>query len=415
MTSQNQPEIQNTPLPQQRLADPIVTQPKSRYRGMIWLTGIILLVGLIWFLLWFFDFRWRQYTDNAYVNGSMINVSPVISGSPIAFFADDTDLVKEGQLLVLLDDTPFKLALERELASLATISLQVAQFYNSARASIANVEAKQIAYARLKYDYDNRQQLIGDKAVSGEEYTHAKDLMNQAAQDLKQAQAQLNVSIDQAGHVIDSSGQLKTPLDQHPLILAQRAIIRQAYYNLKHCAVYAPATGFIAQRSVEVGQWVTPKSYMMAIIPIDYMWVDANYKETQLTDMRIGQPAKVYVDLYGSSVEYKGKVLGIASGTGNVFSLIPPQNATGNWIKIVQRLPVRISLDPETMEKFPLRLGLSAEAYVSIENTDLPYLATVPPTKPVATTSIFELDFSEIDEKMDQSIQKNLGNHTNHS
>ena len=414
MTNQNNPtETQkpqasapaSAPAPQNT---PEAIPWSKRYRGIIWLTIVVLVIGFIWFLLWFFDFRFRQFTDDAYVNGNMINVTTVISGTPTAFFADDTDLVKEGQLLVLLDETPYLIAYERELSTLATTTLQVSQFFNSAKAAIANVQAKRFTYERLRYDFENRKQLIGDKAVSGEEFTHAKDLMDTAEMDLKQAEAQLNVAIDQAGNVIDSSGKIHTPLEKHPLIEAQRNVIRQAYYNLKHCAIYAPYTGFVAQRSVQVGQWVSPQSYLMAIIPINYMWVDANYKETQLTDMRIGQPARVYIDLYGSDVEYQGKVLGIASGTGSVFSLIPPQNATGNWIKIVQRLPVRIGLDPETMKKFPLRLGLSAEVYVDITNTDLPMLAQEPSTKAVTTTQVFDFDFTEVDEVMNQIIQNNL-------
>lgn len=381
---------------------------KNRYRGVIYVTFFILLMGLIWFLLWFFDFRLREYTDDAYVKGNMINVTSVISGTPIAIFADDTDLVIEGQLLVLLDQTPFLIAYERELATLATTVLQVEQYFNQTRAAIANLESKRTIYERLRYDFENRQQLINGKAISGEEFIHARDQMRTAEMDLKQAEAQLNVSIDLAGNIIDVTGKVHKPLEQHPLIEAQKKVIRQAYYHLKHCSIFAPVTGYIAQRSVEVGQWVTPTTYLMAIIPIDYMWVDANFKETQLTKMRIGQPVKVYIDLYGSDVIYEGKVLGIASGTGSVFSLIPPQNATGNWIKIVQRLPVRIGLDPETMKKYPLRLGISAEVYVDITKTDLPMLAQVPSTKVIAATQVFDLNFSEVDEKIDQVIKANL-------
>lgn len=379
----------------------------NRYRGIIYLTILLLSVALLWFLLWFFDFRLREYTDNAYVNGNMINVTSVVAGTPIAFYADDTDLVQEGQLLVQLDETPFRLTYERELATLATTVLQVSQYFNEVKAAIATVESRRTVYERLRYDFENRQRLIGDKAVSGEDFTHARDEARTAAMDLKQAEAKLNVSIDLAGNIIDASGKVNKPIEQHPLIEAQKKVIREAYYNLKHCSIFAPYTGYVAQRFVEVGQWVTPATYLMAIIPIDYMWVDANFKETQLTNMRIGQPAKVYIDLYGSGVVYDGKVLGIASGTGSVFSLIPPQNATGNWIKIVQRLPVRISVDPKTMKKYPLRLGISSEVYVDITNTDLPMLAQEPPTKAVSTTRVFDLNFSEVEEEMNRIIKNN--------
>lgn len=389
---------------------PVGAQPiqKHRYRGVIYLTFFILLIGLLWFLLWLFVFRLREYTDDAYANGNMINVTSTLSGTPVAFFADDTDLVEEGQLLVLLDETPFLIAYERELATLATVVLQVDQYFNQTKALLANVKSKKTIYDRLRYDFENRQQLIHGKAVSGEEFIHARDQMLTAEMDLKQAEAQLHVSINLAGNLIDTSGKVHKPIEQHPLIEAQKKIIRQTYYNLKHCSIFAPVTGYIAQRNVEVGQWITPATYLMAIIPTNYMWVDANFKETQLTDMRIGQPAKVYIDLYGSGIMYEGKVLGIASGTGSVFSLIPPQNATGNWIKIVQRLPVRIGLDLETIKNYPLRLGISAEVYVDITNKDLPLLAQEASKKVIGTTKVFHLDFSEVDEKMDQVIRANL-------
>lgn len=408
----NQPPVTNSKQNRLNSSSPVATQPvqKNRYRGVIYLTFFILLIGLLWFLLWFFNFRFREYTDNAYVNGNMINVTSVVAGTPIAFFADNTNLVEKGQLLVLLDETPFLLTYERELATLATTVLQVAQYFNQVKAAIANVESKRSIFERFRYDLENRRQLIDDKAVSGEDFTHAKDQTRTAEMDLKQAEAQLNVSIDLAGNIIDTSGRIHKPIEQHPLIEAQKKVIHQAYYNLKHCSILAPYTGYIAQRYVEVGQWITPATYLMAIIPIDYMWIDANFKETQLTQMRIGQPAKVYIDLYGSDVVYEGKVLGIASGTGSVFSLIPPQNATGNWIKIVQRLPVRISVDPKTMKKYPLRLGISSEVYVDITDTDLPMLAQEPSTKVVSATQVFDLNFSEVDEEMDQIIKSNLGN-----
>jgi len=406
MTSPNNPTLPAANQPVESV-EAAPTQ-KHRYRGVIYLTFFILLIGLVWFLLWLFDFRLREYTDDAYANGNMINVTSVVSGIPVAFFADNTDLVEEGQLLVLLDETPFLIAYERELATLATTVLQVQQYFNQTKAALANVEAKKTIYERLRYDFENREQLIHGKAVSGEEFVHARDQMRTAEMDLKQAEAQLNVSIDLAGNLIDASGKVYKPVEQHPLIETQKKIIRQVFYNLKHCSIFAPVTGYIAQRSVEVGQWVTPTTYLMAIIPTNYMWVDANFKETQLTDMRIGQSAKVYIDLYGSDVVYEGKVFGIASGTGSVFSLIPPQNATGNWIKIVQRLPVRIVLDPETMKKYPLRLGISAEVYVDITNTDLPLLAQEPAKKVIGVTRVFDLDFFEVDQKMGEVIRTNL-------
>lgn len=371
----------------------------SHTRSITWLTIVMLLAGLIWFLLWFFHFRFQEYTDDAYANGNMINITSVVSGMPIAFFADNTDLVVKGQLLVQLDKTPYEITYHKELENLHAIILQVNQLYDNMLANKANIERLQTTVSKARFDYENRKGLVNESAVSVEDYTHTKDDLSIAEASLNQAKAQLKASIDALG---------KTPLHQHPLIETQKNVVRTAYYNLYHCDIYAPVTGYVAQRSVQPGQGVKTDTFMMAIIPTEGMWVDANFKETQLTKMRIGQPAIVTVDLYGSSLEFRGEVAGIASGTGSVFSLIPPQNATGNWIKIVQRLPVRIYLDKEQMEEFPLRLGLSTQVYVDISNTDLPSLAQKPTERPVLTTNVFQLNLDELNEKLDKIVNDNI-------
>ncbi len=378
---------------------PPVPSNNKRHKTIVWLTLAFLLAALAWILLWFFYLRFYESTDDAYVNGNMINVTSVISGTPIAFYADDTDLVEEGQVLVQLDDTDYKIRYEKQLANLASTVLQVKQMYEKVSEATANVQSMQATYQKARYDFENRKRLVDSKAISNEDFVHARDDFTNAEQNLLAAQSRLQQALAAVG---------TQPIAQHPQIEYQKAAVRDAYYKLQHCTIRAPATGYVAQRAVEVGQWVTPQSFMMAIIPTDYMWVDANYKETQLTDMRIGQEAWVTADIYGTSVVYKGKVIGIASGTGSVFSLIPPQNATGNWIKIVQRLPVRISLDPEMLKTHPLRLGLSALVDVGITPTDLPMLASQPSTKTVSSTKVFNLDLSEVDKKIDRIVDENL-------
>ena len=358
---------------------------------------IIVILGILWFLLWYFYLSYFEWTDDAYANGNLININPAVPGSVIAFFADDTDFVKEGQLLVLLDKTAYEVAFQKELAALSSTMLDVRQLYENVLVNQAIVERRQIAEQRALYDFENRSKLVGSQAISNEDFVHAKDEYLGAVADLKQAEHQLQMAIDARGN---------TSIEMHPLIEKQKRAIYEAYYNLSHTAIYAPADGFVAQRFVNVGEWAEVRSNLMAIIPKDYMWVDANYKETQLTRMRIGQPATVTFDLYGRKSKMKGKVLGIASGTGSVFSLIPPQNATGNWIKIVQRLPVRISLDPEIMEKFPIRLGISAEVDVDLTNQDLPFLAEVTPKKAVGETTVFKLDFKEVNQLIDKIIHE---------
>ncbi|MBS0655315.1 MAG: efflux RND transporter periplasmic adaptor subunit [Verrucomicrobia bacterium] len=374
--------------------------PNNQRAKSLWLlTAAIAVLGLLWFLAWFFYFSDYEWTDDAYSNGNMTNINPSIPGAVVAFYADDTDLVTQGQLLVQLDTTAYDTVYKRELATLASVVLQVRQLYDQVAVSRENVITQKIAVSQTRFDYHNRLHLKGTGAVSKEDFVHARDAFRSAKTALRMARYQLKVAIDAAGN---------TEIERHPLIEQQKGNIRDAYYNLQHCSIYAPVTGYVAQRTVDVGQWVTGTTNMMAIIPTDYVWVDANYKETQLTYMRVGQPAVVELDIYGSKAQYTGTVLGIASGTGSVFSIIPPQNATGNWIKIVQRLPVRISLDPEVVKKFPTRLGLSAEVRVDIRNQDLPMLTQVPPTKPVAITDVYNINFKEIEKLMDIIIQENL-------
>lgn len=372
---------------------------KKRNRMILWLTFLILGAALIWLLLYLLYFQYHESTDDAYVNGNLININSVISGTVTAFYADNTDLVNEGQLLVKLDPTELLVKYNQALASLASTTLQVRQIYDQVKVSHANLESKTTALSRAKYDYGNRATLIGTESISQEDYIHSKDEVALAQAAFKEAESQLARALDAAGN---------TPLEHHPLLEQAKATVREAYYRLNHCNIYAPARGYIAQRTVNVGQHVTPQTPLMAIIPIDYVWVDANFKETQLTYMRVGQPATVWFDIYGSGVKYQGKVLGIASGSGSVFSLIPPQNATGNWIKIVQRIPVRISLDPKQLEKYPARLGISAEVNVDLSNQNLPMLTAEKAIHAVAETNVFDLSFHEVNQKIEEVIHQNL-------
>ncbi len=371
----------------------------KRNHALWWFTFILIAATAAWFSWWFFYLRFYETTDDAYANGSMISINAAIPGSVVSFYADNTDLVNEGQLLVLLDSTKYQMEYDKAIAGLASTVLQVRQLYDSVDARRAAVASKRTMVERTRYDFQNRSGLIGSKAVSNEEFSHSKDDLSVAELNLKQAESELKVALDATGN---------TPLEKHPNIEQQIATVKQAYYNLQHCSIYAPATGYVAQRAVEVGQTVTPNTAMMAVIPTDYVWVDANFKETQLAHMRIGQPATVKFDIYGSDVKFEGTVIGIASGTGSVFSIIPAQNATGNWIKIVQRLPVRISLDAKMLKDYPIRLGISAEASVDIANRDLPMLAPTPSTKAVASTPVFDIHLEKVNKVINDVIRANL-------
>ena len=367
----------------------------------LWIfTFILLVLGVSWLAYWFYYLQYHQSTDDAYANGNMVNINSAVPGTVIAFYTDDTDYVEEGQLIAQLDPTDYQIRYEKELATLASVTLQVRQLYDNILVSIANRDSKKALSEKAQFDYENRNQLIQTHAVTNEDFVHSKDDFLVAQLALRQAEYQLQLAINAVG---------ETTPEKHPMIEQQKGTVRTAYYNLNHCSIYAPTTGYVAQRVINVGESVSTGRNMMAIIPIDYVWVDANFKETQLTHMRIGQPATVWFDLYGSSVQYEGKVLGIASGSGSVFSLIPPQNATGNWIKIVQRLPVRISLDPKTVKEFPTRLGISAEVNVDISNRELPMLAPIPSTKIVDSTKVFKIDLTELEATMDKIVLTNLG------
>lgn len=382
---------------------PILSEsaPNSRSKLIWWFTLFLIIIGLAWLALWFFYFRHHESTDDAYANGNMININSAIPGSVIAFYCDNTQLVTEGQLIVQLDPTEYQVQFDKELATLASVVLQVRQLYNAVEVNQANVESKKASLARAKFDYENRLHLheVHPLSVSNEDFVHSTDDFRIAEAELKLAEKQLETARIAAGN---------TPLIIHPLIEQQKSSVRTAYYNLNHCSIYAPATGYVAQRSVEVGQSVIPIIDLLAIIPTDYVWVDANFKETQLSCMRIGQPATVWFDLYGSKVVFEGKVLGIASGSGSVFSLIPPQNATGNWIKIVQRLPVRISLDPKKVKEHPIRIGISAEVDVNITNQNLPRMAQIPSTQPIAMTKVFDINMDKVNRLIDEVIHQNL-------
>ena len=379
------------------MPDEIKPAPKKHY--LILFTLLIIVAGVAWFLYWLLYLQYYESTDDAYANGNFITINAAVKGSVVAYYADDTDLVEEGQLLVLLDDTPYKMAFERELAALAKISLDVRQLYDNIPIKEAYLNTKETALSRAKYDFENRSRLIGTKAISGEDFTHAQDAYASSHYQFEMAKSELQSAFDAVGQAAP---------ENHPRIVEQKAKVMTAYYDLCRTKIYAPSTGYIAKRAVEVGEFADTNSPLMVVIPIDYVWVDANFKETQLSYMRIGQPASIWFDIYGSRVKFTGKVLGIASGTGSTFSIIPPQNATGNWIKIVQRLPVRISIDPETLQKYPLRIGISANVDVNITDKDLPMLAVSPTKKAVGVTNVFSIDLKPVEQLIETIIKENL-------
>lgn len=329
--------------------------PAKRKRLLTILALIFLVAGLAWGVRWFLHSRGHESTDDAYVAGNLVRVTPRIGGSVMAVLADDTDLVKQGQVLVRLDDTDARLALDKAEADLGETVRRISQTYEAHAQQVANLAVKRRTLEQAEIDLTRRTRAVAVDAVSREEAEHARTARDKAKSELDLARAQLAASEAEVGG---------TSVATHPAVKQAEARLREAWLALARCEIRAPEAGQVAQRSVQIGQQVAPGTALMAIVPVTQLWVDANFKEDQLKGMRIGQPVQLVSDLYGSGMTFHGTVAGLSPGTGSVFSLLPPQNASGNWIKIVQRLPVRIALDPTELAKHPLRVGLSMKVEV---------------------------------------------------
>ena len=341
-----------------------------RWRWLGWVGAGVLTAAVIYGAYWAQVLRYHEVTGDAYVAGNVVQITPQISGTVVAIGADDTQFVKAGQTLVRLDEADARVALEQAEAQLARTVRDVRNLFATTSQLEATVEARQTELNAAQSDLARRQRLGASGAVSGEELQHAQDAVKTAQAGLLAAQQQLAANRAR----IDN-----TTLEDHPQVRDAAAAVRNAYLTLARTQLPAPVAGFIARRNVQLGQRVGPGTPLMAVVPLDQLWVDANFKEPQLARMRIGQPVRLTADLYGARVVYHGAVAGFGAGTGAAFSLLPAQNATGNWIKIVQRVPVRIALDPHELGAHPLQIGLSMKADVELrggaDGARLPELA----------------------------------------
>ena len=342
-----------------------------RWRWLGAVLGVSLTAALVYGLYWAQVLRYRQSTDDAYVGGNVVQITPQISGTVVAIGADDTQFVKAGQALVRLDQSDARVALDQAEAQLARTVRDVRNLFATSAELEAAVQLRATDLAAAQSDLARRQRLGASGAVSGEELQHATDAVKAAQAALLAARQQL------AANRARVDG---TTLKDHPQVRDAAAAVRNAYLTLARTELPAPVAGFVARRNVQLGQRVGPGAPLMAVVPLDQVWVDANFKEPQLARMRVGQPVKLTADLYGSHVLYHGTVAGFGAGTGAAFSLLPAQNATGNWIKIVQRVPVRIALDPREIGAHPLQIGLSMKVEVDVhggaEGARLPQFAS---------------------------------------
>jgi len=374
---------------------------RGRRRGALFLLIFVFVAAAAgWAAWWHLVGRWHENTDNAYVAGHVVQVTPQVAGTVVAIGAEDTDRVQAGQVLVRLDPSDAQVALGQAEAQLAQAVREVRTFY-ARNASLEALRAQRaIELARAEEDFARRRPLAATGAVSREDVEHARNAVEAARAALSAAREDL------VTNRVRTEG---TAVAKHPGIAAAAARVRDAFLALQRTTIAAPVSGYIARRTVQVGQRVAPGALMMAVVPLEGVWVDANFKEVQLRDMRIGQPVRLHADLYGDRIEYRGRVAGLAAGTGGAFALLPPQNATGNWIKVVQRLPVRIVLEPAQLKEHPLLIGLSMHAEVEIRDTGGQQLAAAPRAAQAWVPAAFAMETGDAEARVQAIIAANLG------
>ena len=335
-------------------------KPAARRRALTVLGVVVLLAAIGWAIFHFFFSPPQEETDDAYVAGDVVAITARDPGTVTALRADNTQAVIPGQPLIDLDPTTADVNVAAAAAELARAVRATRADFTRVGQSDAGIVQAQAELSRAQADYARRRTAAAQGAVSGEELSHAADAVKVAQASLRLAQEQRR----QAQASVQG-----TDVNTNPAVLAAIAAYRRAAIVRSHMHVTAPIAGVVAQRTVQIGQQVSAGTPLMAIVPLDRVWVDANFRETQLKDVRLGQPVVLTSDMYGDDVQYHGRVVGLSAGSGNAFALLPPQNASGNWIKIVQRLPVRISLDPRELRQHPLRVGLSMKTTIDTADT----------------------------------------------
>ena len=369
-----------------------------RRRWLLVLGAAVIVLALVWLAWWLLYARFYENTDDAYVAGDLVNVMPQVSGTVVSIGADETDLVEAGQELVRLDATDARIALQDAEEQLARTVRQTHTVFATRDQLQAVVGQRRADLARAQSDYDRRRNLAASGAVSGEELGHAQDALKAARDALVAAEKNLAAGSALVG---------RTGVADNPDVRAAGTQVERAWLALVRTSVRAPVSGYLARRSVQLGERISPGAPLMSIVPLGRLWLEANFREVQLRRMRIGQPATVVADLYGGHVTYHARVAGLGMGTGSAFALLPAQNATGNWIKVVQRVPVRITLDARELAAHPLRIGLSTVVTIDVRDSSGPQLAPSAREQPVLATRAFDIDRSEIRTRIQQIIDEN--------
>jgi len=332
----------------------------ARRLWLLILAVVVLLAAVGYGVYWFGHARYFESTDDAYVNGDVVQISSQEPGTVLAVHVDDTQTVAAGAPLVELDPADAKVATANAEAELARSVREVRGLFAQGAQLRAQIQQREAALRTAESDLQRRQGLLADGAISGEELSHAQDTVVAMRASVAAAREQLAQTFAQ------TQG---TRIDNHPQVLAAAAAVRNAALALRRTRLVAPVGGVIAKRNVQVGQRIAAGTPLLAVVPLDDLWIDANFKEVQLSHMHSAEPVTVRADLYGSAVEFHGRLVGLGAGSGSAFALLPAQNASGNWIKIVQRVPVRILLDPQELKSHPLRLGLSVHVRVDLRSS----------------------------------------------
>jgi membrane fusion protein (multidrug efflux system) len=337
-----------------------IPHPNKRRFYFLILGAVVLVAAIVYGIYWLLYSRYFESTDDAYVGGNVVAITSKENVTVMALHVDNTQTVKRGQLLLEMDPAIATVNLQSAEANLARVVRNVRGEFSKSSSFDAQLAQARLVLSQAQDDYRRRQSAGVDGAVSGEEIAHARDAV---------AVAQAQVNSAQGGLQQSQSSIEGTDVAHNPDVLAAEAQLRSAEIVFGHMRIVAPLDGVIAQRTVQAGQQVAAGTPLMAVVPLNDVWVDANFKENQLARMRVGQPVTVTADIYGGGVTYHGHVQGLGAGSGSAFALLPPQNASGNWIKIVQRVPVRIALDAQELRDHPLRVGLSVTADVDVRDS----------------------------------------------
>lgn len=371
---------------------------QQRKKGLSIFILLLLLIAIGSAAYWFFFIKGFEETEDAYVSGNQVMVSAQVAGNISKINVDNMDPVQAGDVLLELDDTNTKLSFEQAKSNLANAVRQISQLNYTVKQLKSAVRANEITLAQAQGNLNRRVQLVKDGAIDKESFQHAKEAVELAKANLTTSQNQL-----EANQALLLDG----PLSEQPQIQSAVSNLKQAWLNLERTKIRSPIKGYVARRNAQVGQAVSVGGALMAVVTTDQMWLDANFKETQLTHMRIGQSAEIHFDLYGKDKTFNGKVVGIEMGTGSAFSLLPTQNATSNWIKVVQRVPVRIQLDPQQLAENPLRIGLSATVKVNVTDSQGETLRNQARTTTLYSTNALQYDESAVNNLIESIIRDN--------